>query len=264
MAKAAGVAVEDIGARFAEDDEKAREKMFKELAQAGVRSMRSSYGQVVTAREGAASRTHYRAGTGRDAGGKMVQALSSPDFYTATSRGMEWGNIQLLDDTARQWHRLNFGAGGRAGGGSKSYEVAGAGISIGLQDGPSPSFSMPAGMWIGSDGSRHRPDASRRGLDAFYPRRSVHGASNLPTHPDLNPAAISRQEASSGSIETRGIKGRHFMDAGVRRIARELPLALDAYKKEKYMNVSRVTRRISVRQVVTFHSPTALFDIEVP
>lgn len=265
MAKAAGVAIEEIGDRFVQDDQTAREKMFKELAQAGVRSMRASYGQVVTAREGPASRTHYRAGTGRDAGGKMLQALGSADFFSATANGLQWGNIQLLDDTARQWHRLNFGAGGRAGGASESYNVPGTGLSLGLHDGPSPSFSMPAGMWLDDENRRHGPDAGRRGMDAFYPRRKLPGAGQkLPTHPDLHPAAISKQEAASGDIETRGIKGRHFMDAGVRRMARDLPIALDAYKREKYMNVAKVNRRIAIHEVVRFQAPEGLFEVQVP
>lgn len=132
----------------------------------------------------------------RDANGRMEAALSSPEFFRATYDGIGFGNVRLLDRTARQWHRLNFGAGDAAGPGARQYPVRWQGLvlgTVGFTDGPSRPFAMPRGIF-------------REG--AFYPR---------------GPRPIYR---------TRGIQAWHFLDAGPETLAREMGPAYEGVHRQ--------------------------------
>lgn len=164
-------------------------------------SMLRSYDQTVTARKEFSS---YRAnGEGdtqpRFSGGKLRRALSHRDMVVATPQGIAYINNDILDREAKQWARLNYGAGGAAGGGGGAYPWTFRGVTLGaltLPWAPSPAFRMPHGVWIGG----RNGSVNDQGLSAgFYPRSS-----------QLN-------------VLTRGIEGRHFFDAGLRRFTQEFP-----------------------------------------
>ena len=86
-------------------------------------SMLAAYRQLVTARESPADRTHYRAGAGRLAGGILLSALSRDDFFEVSGTTLIWGNLDVLNASARQWHRIAAGAGGRGSGISDEVPV---------------------------------------------------------------------------------------------------------------------------------------------
>jgi len=260
--------VVQVGQVFAEDDASTRQKLFQELGEAAQRSSAASYGQLVTRREGPASATHYRAGEGRLAGGVMVRALNDPAFFNATSLGLEWGNKELLDAAAAQWHRLNFGAGGRAGGGGdQEFPVhfgSGGGTALGFDDGPSPGFSMPPGVWVGMSGDRVSAGSSGRGTDQFFPQsRPITNDSGAKVGSvNIRPKGI--MGASNRSRQTGGIEGKHFMEAGLRRIANDLPIVMDTYAQDRFKGLSRVAKRRRASAIVAFQSPASLLEIEVP
>ena len=225
-----------------------RQRMFQTLGRNAQLSMLDAYGQLVTRREGPADRTHYRAGQGRFAGGVLLQALGSADFFEATPNGLAWGNIAALDAAARHWHRIAFGAGGRGAGGSAHYPVTFKGlasIALGYDETPSPGFSMPAGVWIsGEDGSRVQAGRHPNGSDAFYPVR-VNNTVEISKEASpgrfgqlvrsqsvsltRNGTRIRQQGRPEGLRPTRGIQGKDFFNAGVRRIANDLPKVIDDY-----------------------------------
>jgi hypothetical protein len=256
----------EVASDFADDDAATRAKLFQQLGEAAQQTMLRSYDQVVKAREGPASQTHYRAGAGRLAGGVMRQALGNPAFFRATSLGLEWGNREMLDGAAAQWHRLNFGAGGRGGGGGSEYPVrfGGSSTTLGFDDAPSPSFSMPEGVWISPEsGGRVAAGQNPSGTDMFYPQRTKI------THDDGSTSTIKSRPGgamggSTGMRATRGIEGKHFMEAGLRRIAQDLPTVLDQYVSDRYRGLSRVRKRRQASSIVEFSSPASLLEIEIP
>lgn len=167
----------------------------------------------------------------RYANGVLGKALASNQMYDARWDGVSFINSTFLDRTARQWYRLNFGAGdrGRSTPRPGDYPIKFFGESVYSMTlkpfGPSGSFVLPAGAWFGFDGGGSSlptpsiasgprrtlgnkasragaPDPSRRGLDQFIPG----GFNNL---------AYPRRR-------TQGIQGSPFLDAGVKALTHHL------------------------------------------
>jgi hypothetical protein len=136
----------------------------------------------------------------RFAGGALLRAIQAKDFFRATSNGLEFINVTRLDTEAKQWKRLNFGAGGKAGASPGRSEVRWSGMvvaQLGLAPDPRPAFKIPKGYWInGND---------------FYPRGEA-------------PKGSTKGARRQGAKITEGIVASNFLDAGVRRIANEFPL----------------------------------------
>lgn len=191
------------------------EAVHKTVGEMAQRSMLGAYDQRVTAREGPASRFDpaYQARKSR-LHGKLREALKSPSMVLATETTLGFINVDTLNKAAAHWYRLNFGVGARgadtqAGVFAMAFEGGGQ-IEFGLGTGPSKgTLVLPPGFWVGPEA--HGADAGRRGLDAFYPRGGGGGKRGRP----------------GKVIQTAGIAGRQFFDAGVRRIATELPKAYD-------------------------------------
>lgn len=258
----------EIGEMYAQDDADARQRLWQELGEVAQEAMGLAFDEKVTGREGPASATHYRAGDGRLAGGLVRRVLGDPDFFRATSLGLEWGNKELLDNAAAQWHRLNFGAGGRAGDdGGEEFPVrfgGGSGGTLTFGDEPSPGFSMPAGVWIGLDGKRVGAGSSANGADQFFPQRRPvrNDAGEKIGSINVRPKGV--LGAANRSLQTSGIEGKHFMEAGLQSMADLLPLAFDEYAKDRFKRLSRVKKRRSASAIIAFQSPGALLEIELP
>lgn len=182
-----------------------------------------SYGQTVKRNGGPSG---YRSSEGkwqRYAGGRLGAALAAPGFYEATQEGLSFINIDLLNRTAAQWARLNFGAGSRGKSSAQLEFPIHFGTlvvaAIGLNEAARPAFSMPRGYFFDGQNSI-APNSGRLGQDAFYvmgtgPRAAAR-------------RAFTSAEASTGVIisprkTTRGIKARNFLDAGVFTIADQIP-----------------------------------------
>lgn len=252
----------EVARGFEGDDASTRQKLFQEMGEAAQRSMLSAYGSLVTAREGPASATHYRAGQGRLAGGIVARTLDDPDFFNATSLGLEWGNRELLDSAAAQWHRLNFGAGG-GGEDGEEFPVrfgGGDGTALSIDESPSKGFVMPRGIWLTNEGEHVSGGANPRGSDQFFPqsRPITDGKGNVKGSINIRPEAI------AGRANTSQIEGKHFMDAGIRRIAQDLPQVMQQYADDRYAGLSRVRKRRKASAVVQFTSPASLLEIEIP
>jgi hypothetical protein len=143
--------------------------------------------------------------TTRDAGGKLRAALQSNIFYRGTYDGIGFVNVSLLNNTARQWHRLNFGARPAGTYTPRLYQARFGNLVAGsfgyLGEGPSPGFGLPYGFF------------TREG--AFYPR---------------GPRQV---------IPTRGIRAWNFLDAGPRVLAERIGPAYDGLYRDWYASAQR-------------------------
>lgn len=141
----------------------------------------------------------------RFAGGALRRAIQSPDFFEATFEGLLWANVQRLNAEAKQWMRVNYGAGGIAGEAPGRFQVKWGNLvvaTLGLRPNPRRAFRLPRGYWVGEGG--------QRGGNRFFPVGE-------------QPAGI--RGRPSRARMTQGIAASNFLDAGVRRIAHEFPVA---------------------------------------
>lgn len=193
-------------------DAERRTQIHRQVGVLAQRSVLSSYGQVVTSRRSGPA--GYRAGGygqpggpwhGRLAGGVLRRALGRDDFFEAGPDGLNFINTRMLDHEAAHWRRLAFGAGPAGTGLSVEYGVEWSGMvvaSLGIDVPARPSFTLPRGAWIEG---------------GFYPIGEL-------------PAGFEGRVA--GPRRTRGITTRPFLNAGIRRIATELPRAWESYYRE--------------------------------
>lgn len=173
----------------------------------------------------------YRAGQDR-LSGRLSSALSGPGHVRATANTLEVINQGLLDREAAHWRRLNFGAGQGSREGlhaPESFPINWAGVAVGvlaLDYDPRPGFTVPRGYWIPGGGeSGNRPNAGRLGLDQFFlsGRRAtedVPGRASM-----VKGMGIRGRAAGPVKRATKGIASSNFLDAGIRRVANELPRA---------------------------------------
>ena len=166
----------------------------------------------------------YRIGKGRnqrDAGGALLRAVSSPNFYRAANDGVDFINPVWMDSQARQWYRINFGAGTR-GLTTPPGQVARLSI-LGQTTTVSPlarfkagaATPLPPGWWAhGGDGQPIEFDGSRRGSgDAFYLRSSLK-RKGIPS--DLFPFL------SHSPTPSLGFAGNRYLDVGIARLYENL------------------------------------------
>lgn len=168
-----------------------------------------------------------QARTDRYANGALLRALESPGQFLATPFGLYFINTDILDQEARHWRRLNFGAGsgGREGiTPPRRFQVTGLGLMIGLEPDRRPAFRIPRGMWISQSGQRVSAGANEPGTDAFYPGRTYRAPGQL-----------------TAAKMTRGIASRNFLDAPMQRIAKEIKPGLDRLWDRVRDNNSRTT-----------------------
>jgi hypothetical protein len=148
----------------------------------------------------------------RYAGG-ILRGILQDNFVSSDARGIYIGDTGRLDAGARQWRRLNYGAGGAAGGTAETFNLRWSNIELMLEEPGSarPPFRIPAGRWFGA---------------AFYPSSELKvitpfGATSRGTR-GRNPFADSRRQEAR---MTRGIRGQHWIAAGLRSVAENAPEA---------------------------------------
>lgn len=181
---------------------------------------------------------HYREGAGR-LPGKILQALESPELIRAQRDGILYGNAAVLDRIAVHWRRINFGAG--AAGKTRQPQVIPlyidghrSGRNIGFRPQPSPAFNLPFGVFLGPDGQPTPFSNNRSVNDPFYPFRQARQLFGLGQQGASGDKAgtlfkkLSKAKRGSPSLfgaarPTKGIRGSHFMDAGLFVIGRRLP-----------------------------------------
>lgn len=171
----------------------------------------------------------------RQAGGALLRAIQAPDFFEATPEGINFGNESRLDREASHWRRINFGAMPDAGQAPGRFTPIWNGVALaalGLTDQPSPAFRLPVGYWIVPGGERAKGNVV--GAE-FYPQgEQPAGTLGRPSRARM----------------ARGIEASQFLDAGVRRIAQELPREYSALVADIFRNPAlnqTIESRIGVR-----------------
>lgn len=231
-------------------------RSYKGLMQSNAGAFRSMFDQVgqkaMLASYTSYKRRPFQTGAGsyraeeqgkwkRDAGGKLEKALKSRNMFVATKDGLLFINRQHLDIAARQWYRLNFGAGyvGQQGRRPRSYSLSlfnTPGGKISLKDyQPSIGFKIPAGLWSkGGLGatvnlSSVRLPGQARG-DQLEPIGYIESKYGKGTTGKIKQAfakqGVKRFPAMRKRI-SKGIRATGFLDAGISVISREAPRGLE-------------------------------------
>ena len=179
--------------------DRTRKKIHQEAGDRALRSLIAGYTNRRRRRNTPTYRTAAKNPKNvRLAGGVLRRALSRPEMVKATANSLLFIDTQMLDREAAHWRRINFGA-GKFGAGSTpaQFKVHWGSLvlgSIGLIDQPSPAFKLPGGFWYERQ---------------FYPRSE-------------KPKGLGRGRKQK-PVMTFGIVGAQFLDAGVRRLAEEIP-----------------------------------------
>ncbi len=219
-------------------------------------SVLRSYDQLVTAREGPASRTHYRAGQDR-LPKTLRYALARPNFFEATADGLRWVNVAMLNREAVHWGRINFGARGAGEGSTAEFEVTFNNLVVGFlayNEPARPGFSIPPGFWMGSEGQRVAAGANARGADRFFPAGQ-------------RPAGIGGLKGQAHGRrqqwrQTAGIEAKNFLDAGLLTIGKQFPLGYEQYYKKIVSKFTTGQRQIAVPAIIKgANSPFRSFKV---
>jgi len=206
-----------------------RVTIFEELAAKARRSILASYRQTRRRGGPAGYRMDARRVTNRRyAGGALARGLADPNVIRGHADGIDFVNVPVLTRYARQWARINFGALPAGGGSTARFEVRWSNLVIatmGLDGPPREAFSIPAG----------------RGQKGYWLNGAFYPSSEGPLGGGSGGSAGERRALRSEAIwltkrPTKGIEARNFLDAGLERIAVELPNALRTYLLRVWRN----------------------------
>lgn len=185
----------------------------------------------------------YRGGENR-LSGRLGRALASRSNVSASSVGLSIINEGFLDREAAHWRRLNFGAGAGSREGiiaPQQFAITWGGVAagvLGLAEQPSAAFQIPRGFWLSSGGEVVSPNPAL-GSARFYPG-------------DPSNAGYGSGLPKQRPRITGGIASRNFIDAGVRRIANELPRAYQTLYEGHFARTSEGLKALA-RQPIPFH-----------
>lgn len=206
------------------------QELYTKAAEEALRSIDNAYMRRARRTRASSQGIGYRP-EARFTGGALRRALTSPQMYRASSDGVSFINPVWLDTQARQWYRLNFGAGQRGAsspaGRQYSIKIFGETLpgDIGLAGyGPSAGFTMPSGFWSSSypGTSPVQWSNGRTGHDFF-----ILGAAVGPIPGQRGGKRFTNNVYRRTPTATLGIQGSHFLDVGVGRLAQTFPIAIE-------------------------------------
>jgi len=178
----------------------------------------------------------------RFAGGKLRASLMNPGHVIASPDGVNFLETSILDQSARQWARLNFGAGEKASSGlgragfetvrpnvTSQFFMTAVGETLPVFDtklpyGPRGGWILPGGFFAGPSGAPGTivgPNGSTPGQNAFFTYKDMKGP--------LSRLSKKRQAELRGRQVKRqitaGTAAWGFLEAGVGYLAANLPAA---------------------------------------
>lgn len=205
-------------------------KLYEEVAKEGQRALVESY----EAQHGHGPKYRY-ADTGRwhrYSNNVLLNALKSPNMYRVAADGIEFINIDWLDQQAAQWYRLNFGAAPRGSSARPAQTMTFFGsFTVPAPDlnsnRPSKPFRLPRGFFSEMAAPRSTSTALRQlsphgegRRQPFYPLGGIQYSSQLGR-------AFPENSRFGDPVMTRGIRGTRFLDRGVEEINRLFPTAVE-------------------------------------
>lgn len=123
----------------------------------------------------------------------LTDAIENADFVQVSARGIAFGDISILDKTAKQWYRMNYGAAPSGQGSQDTFSGRFSNITVNFvfNNPPDAGYGLPRGGFKGPDGKwQSKAPGVRDG--AFYPLTG------------------SKQE-----FPTKGNVGYYFLDTGI-------------------------------------------------
>lgn len=223
LAKAMGKWANSMNRSLSQSREKELKKVHQQTAKIAREAVISAYNSSGIGND-PSYRQNDRGKLRRYSNGAMERALKSKGLIEGDGRGIRFIDKDIMDRTAKQWYRLNFGA---LPGGSKNPSVGsmrffGRASSqraelTGFR--PSKPFRVPAGGVQGFWSSTYAPSSNQplkaavRGQrGALYIRRK-----GMQTTGKI-PVTFFR-----GQPSRNGIQGKRFLDAGARAINETYP-----------------------------------------
>lgn len=219
-----------------------RRSMHDKIAQGMRTATVTAYRQNVLAKKIVPS---YRQGDGRMSGGALLNALNSERMSFGTDRGIEFIDRAYLDDVAAHWYRLNFGALPDAGPGALPIPIRFGDntVTVTLGGGPSRPFMVPdrPGAWAywlrgqprdaGGRFARGQGLHERAGPAGSEARAAFGGNDTRDAMLFLGNPRF-RNIFAFQAIPARGIRGRHFLEAGVQHFAERITPAYDDHIRQ--------------------------------
>lgn len=225
LSAAMGRWAKTIDKKISEAREGDLKRVHEQTAREARRAVLDAYAASGIGTEFPSYRANARGGLRRYSGGAMERAMRKKEFITGDSRGVRFVDQDLLDRSAKQWYRLNFGAlpkgsknpsvgSMRFFGKASSQRVELTGFT------PSKSFKVPGG---GASGIFGVPGSSlngpitptkrgQRGI-LYIQRRGMRFTGKVPPK-------------FMRGIPSKGIQGKRFLDAGARSINAVYPKLL--------------------------------------
>ncbi len=230
-------AMDRVGSPASRAQQKA---MFEKVGEATKDAVLTAYDREIG---GNGHATGYRRGTGRNGRltGRLRPVLAANrngTIYKVVAGPQASGGVRLqmfdtktLDDRARHWARLNFGAGVAGAGSPRSYrlKIGRSTEDLSFGQGPRPGFRIPRGYWYAGPGGENVAPSLPVAGEAFYLRRQPGGG-----------------QFKQESKITRGIGGVHFLDEGLRTAAQALPVGINQLLVEMLGSKSRLRLRYDV------------------
>jgi len=176
--------------------------------------------------------------------GKLRDALAASNNVVANADGFEFMNMRALRQKARHVGRLNWGAQGYAvsSESSPAYPLRLFGAEVGqvsFREQTRPAFALPPGLFFGQ-GVWTLPTGERRGTGAFYPLGEIKSAY-------LRGRVARRAALGFFGNETRGIRPRYFLEAGLEEMTRALPREYNNLVQDWMTRTGGQTKTITIK-----------------
>jgi hypothetical protein len=223
-AKAALVFADSFQSTIRRNRAKRLMRMYKEIGNEATMAVVKSYDK----HHKNAILSGYRKGD-RYSGGVMRKALASPNMYRAAQDGLTFGNTGWLNGQAKQWARLNFGAGPRGTQTPQSPPMRMTlfgtvyPIDFALNRPARPAFRTPQngrGFWVMPGGQVQPWSDARRGQDKFFLMTREMAQGKTWKKNDQGETLV------SGPTLSMGFQGSRYMDAGVKTIVELFPIGI--------------------------------------
>jgi hypothetical protein len=181
----------------------------------------------------------------RYAGGALKRALQSSEFFRADERGLSFINETLLTKEARQWRRLNFGAGG-GNVAPQKFPVRWGELllaNIGLDPVQVPRVRLPPGRFVapGSGGARGAAQAAGApGSGMFYPLGELRSAGPRARMAGGGGGGRRMPSLTIFNAMYVDIQATRFLDSGVRALGMKIGPAYEKLYKEYFQRQAGV------------------------
>lgn len=177
--------------------------------------------------------------------GGMDRAVNDPDLVQSSARGIQFGNVAVLDRDAAQWARLNVGAGPRGQGSSAHFSVRFSNlpaIEFSFQESARTGYGLPRGVFRDSGGGFAQPGGS--GFQGPRGAKLVNFLSQSFGGGGVRSGAFYPFRGAKQEFPTQGNVGYNYLDAGIARLFSDRPDGMQAVYGRLFRNLLPSSRRV--------------------